>query len=170
MNPARLRAFFAANKLPILGTAAAGVTGLALLNRRKASGGAQATGVGGSPAGTIPAAAVVPGGGGGYDSSAYDVYSALQSQLAPILEQQRKANSVTVAPAPVASSMFKPGFYQASGSKGIYLLDSAGNRDLLGSMREFYELGGSVKNVTKISKDSTFFRLPSLDQPAVPAK
>lgn len=113
MNPAQLSALFAKHKTAVLGTAAAGVAGVALLHRKNA--GAAAPAATSAPAGTIPAAAVVPG-GGSYDSSAYDVYSALQSQLSPLLEQARNATGgttgggVTTAPAPIASTLFKPSF------------------------------------------------------------
>jgi hypothetical protein len=105
VNP-QLAAVFAAHKTAILGAAAAGVAGLALLHRKK---GATAGTAAGTAAGTIPAAAVVPSQATGstYDSSAYDVYSALQSELGPML-QARQGSGITTAPAPVASSLFAP--------------------------------------------------------------
>lgn len=106
MNPEQLQAFFAEHKTAVLGTAAAGVVGLALLQRKKK------TTAGGTsqPAGTIPAAAVVPSNAlqGSYDSSAYDVYSALQPQIAQLSDQLNRGNSVTAAPAPIASTLFAP--------------------------------------------------------------
>jgi hypothetical protein len=154
VNPAQLGELFTKHKTAVFGVAAVGVTGVALLHRKKA-GAAAAGGPSTSPAGTIPAAAVVPGAGGGYDSSAYDVYSALQSQLAPILEQQRR-NSVTTAPSPTASDLFKPGFYRNAAGKGIYQLDTQGNRDLLTPV-EYRALGRPA--ATAVAKDSTFWQL-----------
>jgi hypothetical protein len=132
----QLAALFAQHKTVILGTAAAGVAGLALLQRRK---GAAAPAGGPSVAGTIPAAAVVPAQptGGGYDSSAYDVYSALQSELGPVLQQQAKATGtggVTTAPKPIASTLFganRTGTYVwqqgADAPAGVFEVESDGS-------------------------------------------
>jgi hypothetical protein len=111
VNPAQLSAYFAAHKTAILGGAAAGVAVLGLRARKKAA--APATS---QPAGTLPAAAVVPANGlqsvgSTYDSSAYDVYSALQSELTPFLQGQAAQTSassgISSVPA-VASTLFGP--------------------------------------------------------------
>lgn len=119
MNPAQLSAFFAAHKTAVLGTAAAAVAGLALVQRKKAGGPAGAT-AGATVPGTIPAAAVIPAGGtvgGGYDSSSYDLYNALQPEISQILQQQQNQQTggttgggVTAAPAPIASTLLNPSY------------------------------------------------------------
>lgn len=111
MNAGQLSAWFEQNKTVALGVAAAGVAGLALLQRRKSSGGA-ATGAtaGASVPGTSPAAGVVPTGGslgGTYDSSTSDLYNALQPQLEQIL-QTTGHSGINDAPAPIASSLLAP--------------------------------------------------------------
>jgi hypothetical protein len=107
----------------------------------------------------------VPG-AGSYDSSAYDVYSALQSQLSPILEQQRKANSVTTAPDPVASGLFQPGrFYARAGGKALYYLDPSGKLDYMESATAAKQMGANSKTITYVSQDSPLWGLPRLDAP-----
>lgn len=104
MSP-QLAAMFAAHKTAIFGAAAAGVVGLALLQKKKSASAAAPASTSSIP-GTLPAAAVVaPTAGAGYDSSSYDLYNALQSELQPLFQNQ--GGSVT-APAPVASSIFAP--------------------------------------------------------------
>jgi hypothetical protein len=96
---------FAAHKTAILGAAAAGVAGLALLRRKK--GATTAAASTSSIPGTIPAAAIVaPGTGGVYDSSSYDLYNALQPEIEQLM--QTRGGSVSTAPTPVASSLFGP--------------------------------------------------------------
>jgi hypothetical protein len=135
VNP-QLSALFAAHKTAILGAAGVGVVGLALLQKKK---GAAATPATTGVAGTIPAAAVVPASssGSGPNNSAYDVYSALQSELAPLLQQQAAATGtggITTAPAPIASSLFsanRTGNYVAQtnndGVQGVFEVESDGS-------------------------------------------
>ena len=119
MNPGQLSALFAAHKTAILGGGAAAVAGLALYQRKKGGAGAGASTVGARVPGTIPAAAVVPAGGsvgaGGYDSSSFDTYNALQPEIDQILQRQEAQQTggtagggVTAAPAPVASTLLSP--------------------------------------------------------------
>lgn len=134
MNP-QLALLFAQHKTAILGATAAGVAGLALVQRKKkaatatpASATAGAT-VGTTIAGTIPAAAVVPAGStgsGGYDSSSYDTYNALQPELAQILQAQQAlatagaGSGITAAPAPVSSPILNtPAPAPAAAKKSI---------------------------------------------------
>lgn len=136
MNLGQLQAYVEQHKPAVLGVAAAGVTGLALLQRRKRSGGAGATGTTKQPAGTIPAAAVVPSQqtGSTYDSSAFDVYNAMSGQLAKLSEQVQQTSDgsgsgITSAPAPVASTLLAPtysGNYFGMGS-GIGEIESDGS-------------------------------------------
>lgn len=100
-----LAVLFATHKGAFLGAGAAGVAGLALLQRKKS---ASATGTSktSTPAGTIPAAAVVPASGvqGAYpDTSSTDMYNQLEGQL----ERLQSSQAVPV-PTPVASSLFAP--------------------------------------------------------------
>jgi hypothetical protein len=123
MNPEQLRALFAQHKTAALGVAGAGVVGLALLQRKKrTTGGSPA-----SPAGTIPAAAVVPSSsvqGAFPDTSAVEVYNSLSEQLQKVLSQQdaqtSNSNGGLTAPAPIASTLFAPTY------SGAYATTSTG--------------------------------------------
>jgi hypothetical protein len=104
VNTAQLQEF--AQRPAVLGATAVGVVGLALLHRKKA---AAAPGGAKQPAGTIPAAAVVPAQGyAGPDNSAVQVYDALSSQLEQMRQTSASGSGVTAAPAPVASTLFAP--------------------------------------------------------------
>lgn len=107
MNLDQVQAYIGQHKPVVLGAAAAGVVGLALVQRRKAGTAAPAGTP--RPAGTIPAAAVVPSQqtSSTYDSSAFDVYNALGSQLGQLSEQIRQTTGggITTAPDPVASPL-----------------------------------------------------------------
>jgi hypothetical protein len=110
VNLAQLQAFFATHKVAVLGTAAAGAVLLGLRTRKKAAtGGAAVTP--GTAAGVVPANGL-QGVGSTYDSSAYDVYSALQSELSPFLQQQAAqtgaSSGAAAAVKPIASTLFKP--------------------------------------------------------------
>lgn len=108
MNP-QLAAMFAAHKTAIFGAAAAGVVGLALLQKKKAAG-TKAGAATSSIPGTLPAAVVAGStpatGGGTYDSSSYDLYNALQPEIEQLLQTQ--GGSVTTAPAPGSSPLLSP--------------------------------------------------------------
>jgi hypothetical protein len=174
VNIAGLQAFFATHKTAVLGAGAAGVAGLALYQRKK---GTATDGAG--IAGSSPAAAVVQGstaatGGGSYDSSAYDVYSAMQpqmEQLAQALADQTGggAGSVSSAPKPSASSTtpskpapaktYSTGYYRTAGTNMTYYQDSKGNLDWL-SAAEGKALGFGGRNQPKVHLvpvDSTFW-------------
>lgn len=108
MNLAALQAWAGQNKVALLGAGAAGAVLLGLRTRSKATGGGPRTA---QPAGTLPAAAVVPANGlqatgSTYDSSAFDVYSALMPQL-EALRQTGTSSGVTDVP-PIAQSIFAP--------------------------------------------------------------
>ena len=108
MNTAAIAAFFQNNKPAVLGTAAAGVAGLALLQRRKAGGDAGP----GAPSAGLPAAAVIPASGsigGQYDSTALDLMNALSPQLEQIMQQTGRSG-IDQVPGKVASSLFSPTF------------------------------------------------------------
>jgi hypothetical protein len=96
VNPAAL---FAAHKGAVLGVAAAGVAGLALM-KRKSSGSAPAAAAAGAGA-TLPAS-VAADGFMGPDSSAYDVYNALQPELDAL--RQTVGTGVGSVPAPASAS------------------------------------------------------------------
>lgn len=107
-SPAEL---FAQHKTAVLGAAAAGVVGLALLQRKKSTKAPAGPGV----AGTIPAAAVVPSSGvqGAYpDTSSQQVYDALEGQL-----ERLQAGQAKPVPTPVASALFAP---QGTGNYALY--------------------------------------------------
>lgn len=101
-----LPVLFAAHKTAVLGAAAAGVAGVALLQKRKKT--TTGTAAAASPAGTIPAAAVVPSSGvqGAFpDTSATDVYNQLEGQLERL---QANGSQAVPVPTPVASSLYAP--------------------------------------------------------------
>jgi hypothetical protein len=107
VNGAQLSAMLQQHKLPVLGAAAAGVVLLGLRSRKKSSGAAVAAGP--RPAGTLPAAAVVPA--GGPDNSAFQVYDSLHSELGAFMEQQAaqtNARSGISSVPPIASTLFAP--------------------------------------------------------------
>jgi len=111
MNPAQLQAYVEQHKPVVFGVAAAGVVGVALLRRKKAGGDVAAAPAKAQPAGTIPAAAVVPSQqtASTYDSSAYDVYNALTGQLEQLRQTVGGAPATTQAPPkPIASTLFAP--------------------------------------------------------------
>jgi hypothetical protein len=157
MNPQKFEAFFAQHKAAVLGVAAAGVAGLALIQRKKNAGSG-----GGSIEGTIPAAAVVQGstpgtGGGSYDSTAYDVYSAIQPQLEALMQTQGKG--VAAAPKPIASSIFAPsntGKVLSYGDGRAYELEKDGS--LFGlTTQQLHQLQATNKKlvVTKVAGSAT---------------
>lgn len=110
MSP-QLAALFAQHKTAFMAAGAAGVVGLALLQKKKGTA-AKAPAAASSIPGTIPAAAVVPATGSTYDSTSFDTYNALQPELERILQQQAASTSnsggITSAPAPIASTLFSP--------------------------------------------------------------
>lgn len=128
MDTAQLSALFAAHKTAILGTAAAGVAGLALYQKRKGAGAAGSTAVGAAVPGTLPAAAVEPQSLGAYDSTSFDLYNALQPELEQILQTGTSGGGVA-APPPVASTLFAPsgsGKYVGYGN-GLYEVEPDGS-------------------------------------------
>lgn len=144
MNAEQVSAYVEAHKPVVLGTAAAGVLGLALLQRKKKAATPAAAGgpVTVQPTGTIPAAAVVPSQqtASTYDSSAYDVYNALSGQLEQLRQTTGGGSTPVTAPTPVASSLFAPNrtgqyvSYRAPGasSNAIYEVESDGSLYNLG--------------------------------------
>jgi hypothetical protein len=135
VNAEQLQAYVAGHKPVVLGVAAAGVVGLALLKRKKgtpAGAGAAASSSTKQPAGTIPAAAVLPSQsfGSTYDSSAYDVCNALSGQLEQ-LRQTTGAGGITAAPAPVASTLFAPshtGNYVSYDNGSVFEVEGDGSQ------------------------------------------
>lgn len=106
-----LSALFAQHRTAVLGGGAVLVAGLAYLRRKKGAAPAGASAGATVPsglAGTIPAAAVAPS--GGYDSTSYDLYNSLQSEISGIAEQNRQTvgSSAAAAPTPIASTLFQP--------------------------------------------------------------
>jgi hypothetical protein len=126
MDLGNLGAVFAANKVPILATAAAGVTGFALYKRHQGAS-STAAGAGDSSASAGGQTAGMTG-GGAYDSSASDLYGAIQPQLESLGTQvtnlQDKLNSVPVAKPPASTPAkapaYKAGYYKAAGTDLTY--------------------------------------------------
>lgn len=122
-----LQALFAQHKTAVLGAAGVGVVGLALYQRKKTGAGAS------TAAAAVPAATVTanpqPGlSSAPYDSSAQDVYNALEPQLEQIAQTTGQSGPLSV-PKPVASTLFAPtydGQYVHVGS-GMGELESDGS-------------------------------------------
>jgi hypothetical protein len=139
---APLGAMFAAHKPVVLGVAAAGVVGLALLKKKGAGSSSSSTS---SPAGTIPATGVVSSGSvqGTYpDTTATDVYNSLQPTLAQILNQQANQTSAgnshpLSAPKPIASTLFAP-----QGTGNYVFLQNANTIGEVESDGSIYGIGG----------------------------
>lgn len=136
MDTKQIAAWFKANKVEVLGVGAAGVAGLALLQRKKAGpAGAGGVTAGAVAPGTIPAGSVVPA--SAYDSTSYDLYNALQDEIGTLARQNEAAGqtgaggsgaSAAVTP-PIASTLYAPsgsGQYVAY-SDGIYELEGDGS-------------------------------------------
>lgn len=100
MNPAAL---FAAHKTAVLGAAAAGVAGLALLKRKSAS---TAT-AGAATPGTAAGGSVPADGFMGPDSSAYDVYNALMPELDALRQTVGQPVGPVPAPSPASPILSK---------------------------------------------------------------
>lgn len=152
MNPAAL---FAAHKTAILGTAAAGVVGLALLNKRKAAAGGRSATPGATIPGTIPAAAVTAS-GGAYDSTSYDLYNALQPELEQL--RQTVGHSTPDIPAP----NFANGFYaMAGGPRGeaVYQYKD-GLLDLVPNGTALHQMGGNSQNIHYVTKNDAIWSQP----------
>lgn len=112
MNLDQLGGQFDANKGPILATAAAGVVAFALYQRHKSGGAAAgpAQGVAVAPASAGGQTATMRG-GGAYDSSASDLYGAIQPQLESLghrLDAIPLAAPPASTPAPMAASLYGP--------------------------------------------------------------
>jgi hypothetical protein len=141
MDLGNLGAVFAANKVPILATAAAGVTGFALYKRHQGAS-STAAGAGDSSASAGGQTAGMTG-GGAYDSSASDLYGAIQPQLESLGNQvtslQDKLNSVPVAKAPTPAKptpstakpatpklpTYRAGYYKAAGTDLTYFYNGS---------------------------------------------
>lgn len=129
MNLAQLEATVQANKVPIMGTAAAGVAALALYRKHKAAavGATAGSSADGTTGATSPAGVVLPysaGGqtagaaGGVYDSTSADLAGYLgpqleaignaQTALQQLLTQQQSATPVPAAPVPAAAPVAAP--------------------------------------------------------------
>jgi hypothetical protein len=136
VNPGALSAFFVQHKVALMGAGAAGAVLLGLRSRQQRA----AAGTSAAPKVTPgTAAAVVPanglqGVGSTYDSSAYDVYSALQQELGPFLQQQAaqtgSSSGISTVP-PIASTLFAPsgsGNYVAYKNGTIAEIESDGSQ------------------------------------------
>jgi hypothetical protein len=117
VDTAAISAWLQANKTEVVLVGGAAVAGLALLQRKRGTAGASAPGVtaGAVAPGTMPAAAVVSGGGGGYSSDAFSAYNALQDEIGTLARQNEAArqtsaggSGVGTVPAPIASTLFNP--------------------------------------------------------------
>ena len=143
MNP-QFAAFFNAHKVQILGGGAAAVAALGYYQRKKNAGSSTtSTTAGATIPGTIPAAAVVDSSGSTtatYDSTAFDIYDALQSQITDLASQQQTSSPATspasspasgaaATPPPIASTLYAPADSGrlASYANGLYEVESDGS-------------------------------------------
>jgi hypothetical protein len=104
VNPDQLKAAFEKNKTVVVGGGLAAVVGLALYQKKKAAGSSSTDAGAALSAGSQTAAA---SGGAAYDSSASDLYGAIQPQLEAI-GQQLSALQAAPTTIPVASTPATP--------------------------------------------------------------
>lgn len=148
MNLDQLGASFTQNRTAILGTAAAGVVGLALYRRKQAAAAPAAPTAGATTAGVYSAGGQTAGmyGANAYDSSASDVYGLVQPQLESLGGQlndlNAKLNAVPVSQAPtsavtappskpIATTLFSPtrsGNYVRYGDQTITEVEQDGSQ------------------------------------------
>lgn len=126
MNLADLTSKIEANKKPLAIAGAAGVAGLALMQRKKAGGDVGTTPAPTTSSVTSAGSLAAPNGQVVYSSEASDVYNAIQPQLSTIgtsvnqlLADKAKADSNDTIP--LAASLFSPTF------SGTYLRDNKGS-------------------------------------------
>jgi hypothetical protein len=155
VDTAQLAAWFKANKTEALMVGGAAVAGLALYKRKTGAAGAPSGVTAGAVApGTMPAAAVVPAGGGSYDSSAWSAYNALQDEIGTLARQNEAARQTGAAGSgasaavkgPLASTLLAPsgsGRYVQNGNGTIAEVESDGSLYgmQLGEWLPFYNSG-----------------------------
>lgn len=158
MNPQQL---FATHKVAILGGGAAIIAALGLYQRKKnAAASTTTTTAGATIPGTIPAAAVVGGTGSStatYDSTAFDIYDALQQQISDLASQQQTSSpssGASATPGPIASSLFAPtgqgplvrygtGIYEVEADNSLYK-ESLPEWQAAGAPSNYVQLGTAL--------------------------
>lgn len=118
MDTASLQATFEKNKVPILAAAGAGVVGLGLYaKKKKAAGGPAAAGTSASAGGQTAGMT----GGAAYDSSASDLYGAIQPQLESLGAQLTSLQNLygTQPPTPVPAPTANPTPSSGGGSTSV---------------------------------------------------
>lgn len=155
MNLGQLRGAIERNKKGLAIAGAAGVAGLALLNKSK-KGAAPTTGPAGDALGTGSQYGLgMPATGGVYDSSSSDAYNAIQPQLES-LGRMLEAATKTAPPIPVTTPpAYADGFYRNSTSGAIYQL----NRGVLDWLnpKEWAAFGGGANPVVEVTRDNRFW-------------
>jgi hypothetical protein len=122
MDLGKLEATFEANKAPVLAAAGAGVIGLALYSKskRKTADPAAAAGSSASAGGQVAGAT----GGAAYDSSASDLYGAIQPQLeslgGQLTDLSNRLNGQYSTPVPVPAPTPDPAPAAYTGATGSY--------------------------------------------------
>jgi hypothetical protein len=130
MNPAALSAWAQQNKTAILLAGAGVAVTLGVRARSSSKPEEPAPNGGAMVAGSSTGAPVPVAGYAAYDSSASDLYNAVQpgmeaiGQMVARLEQQQSAT-----PTPVPAPEFSAGYYQNAETRGLYHVDEVGNRD-----------------------------------------
>ncbi len=152
MNLSRLRAAFTKNRVAIGALGAAAVGALAWRARsEKSTATAQTT----SDAQAAPAgSSALPSyyTGGAYDSTASDIYNAIQPQLEELRDLWGQI-PVPGTPTTPTTSPYANGYYQAPGDSAIFKYDD-GNLDFL-TFGEYQALGAPA--YAQVSKDDPFW-------------
>jgi hypothetical protein len=152
----QLRASIEQNKKGLAIAGAAGVAGLALLNKNR--GGSAPAGEGAPASGGRYglSSTPLPASGGVYDSSSSDVYNAIQPQLEELGRLMTEAKSPIPVPAP---PKWGPGLYQIADNTTVYAVDEAGNRDWLnvGEFAAMQDRLGRRPDTTLVPVDSSFW-------------
>jgi hypothetical protein len=167
VNLASLEQTFRANRGPILGVAAAGVAGLALLRRKRAGGNTAAPL---SPGASYSAGAQIAGTTGGvYDSSASDVYGVVGPQLEALSKQLNAVASAKPKPAPTpvpktTVPKVNPGYYQVAGGTTVYYVSASGARDWITPTegKALFPTTASKKKITQVAVDNGLWKKTTL--------
>lgn len=153
MNLEKLRAAFSKNRLALGGLGAVAVAALAWRARSEKSTGTDApAGDVTRPAGTSATPSYYTA-TGAYDSTATDIYNAIQPQLEELRTIASKIPVPGSETTPAEAPSMPNGYYQAAGDQAVFKYDD-GNLDFL-TFGEYQALGSPA--YTQVSRDDPFW-------------
>lgn len=150
MNLDKLRATFTKNRVALGALGAVAVAALAWRARTGTSADATAATDVAQPAGTSATPSYYTA-TGAYDSTATDIYNAIQPQL----EELRDIAAQIPVPGKTTAPAVAPGYYRPTGASSIYRVDDQGRLDWL-SGSEWQDLGQPAATV--VSKDDDMWK------------